>query len=245
MAPPMIWRTGPFGGSMTNVSSAPCLVGFLECPIGRDRIDDQRADARHKIPVVAGVVPRQHFRRHRFLVERGDVLDGFDRLLAVEHDLLAGLVLNGAAEAPQQAAPCRVRVVAVAERNADRMAFGFQLGAADAHVVPGVGLHPDLVPHALAIHGGEVDVEVRECRPGLVFLVVADLTADRADLAVLLLGRLDEVRDVDEEFLVEVRSAGAVPAEQVVARLADASAAARAATLATGMWSTVTWMPFF
>src|SRR6478736_955149 len=97
------------------------------------------------------------------------------------------------------------------------MALGFQLGAADAYIVPGVRLHPDLVPHALAIHRGEIDVEIGECRPGLVVLIVADLPADRADPAVLLLGRLDEASHVDEEFAVEVRPASAVPAEQIVA----------------------------
>ena len=98
------------------------------------------------------------------------------------------------------------------------MALGLQLGAADAHVVPGVRLHPDLVPHALAIQGGEVDVEIGEGRPGLVVLVVADLAADRADLAVLLLGRLDEARHVEQEFAVEMRPAGAIPSEQIVTR---------------------------
>src|ERR1700747_1610548 len=48
--------------------------------------------------------------------------------------------------------------------------------------------------------------------------MVADLSADDSDLAVLLLDTLDQVRNVDEEFAVEVRAAGAVPGEQVVPR---------------------------
>ena len=170
------------------------------------------------ILVVAGVVPRKHVRRHRLLVEGGDELDRFDRLLAVERDFLAGLVLNGAAIAPHQAAPGGVRIVAVAERNPDRIALGLQLRAADPYVVPGLRLDPDLVPQALAIHDREVDVVVGKCRPGLVVLVVADLSADDADLAVLLLDRLDQARHVDKEFAIEVRAAGAVPPEQIVPR---------------------------
>ena len=80
------------------------------------------------------------------------------------------------------------------------------------------GLHPDLVPHALAVHGREVDVVVGKCRPGLVILVEGDLPADGGDLAVLLLDGFDEACDVDEELAVEMRAAGAVPSEQVVAR---------------------------
>src|SRR5689334_5358161 len=105
------------------------------------------------------------------------------------------------------------------ERNANRVTFGFQLRAADAQIVPSVRLHPDLIPHALAIHRREVDVVIGERRPGLVYLVVADLTPDRADLAKLLLGLFDEVRHVYEEFAVEVSTAGAVPPEEIMARL--------------------------
>ena len=67
--------------------------------------------------------------------------------------------------------------------------FAFSLAPPTGYL-PRIGLHPDPVPQALAVHGREVDVVVRKCRPGLVILVVTDLLADGADLAVLLLDRL-------------------------------------------------------
>src|SRR5215470_15978602 len=102
------------------------------------------------------------------------------------------------------------------ERNADRVALLFQLGPADPQVVPGVRQHADLFPHALAIHSGEIDVKIGEGRPGAVVLVVAELPADDADLAVLFLGLLDEITYVDEELAIKVRATGAIPAEQIV-----------------------------
>src|SRR5262249_45640432 len=100
--------------------------------------------------------------------------------------MLAGFVLLGGAIAPQQAAPCRLGIVAVAEGNSDRIAFGLELGSALPDVVPCIGTDPDLLPQALAIHDREVDVVVGIRRPGLVVLVVADLPSDDADLAMLL-----------------------------------------------------------
>ena len=98
------------------------------------------------------------------------------------------------------------------------MAFRLQLGAADAQVVPGVRLHPDLVPQALLIHAREVDVEIGEGRPGAVVGVVAELLADDGNLAVFFLGLLHEIGDVDKELAVEMRAAGAVEPEKIVSR---------------------------
>ena len=198
---------------MTKMSSATFLLSFCAVRYAEIGLTMYELDARIDVLVVAGVVPRQHVRRHRFLVERGGVLDRFDRLLAVEHDLLAGLVLDGAAIAPQQAAPGRVRIVAVTERNPHRMAFRFQLGAADPQIVPRVGLHPDLVPHALAVHAREIDVEIGKGRPRSVVLVIAELPADRADLAIFLLDGFNEIAHIDQELAIQMRTAGAVPPE--------------------------------
>ena len=104
------------------------------------------------------------------------------------------------------------------ERNADRIAFRFQLGAADPQIVPCVGLHPDLVPHALAVHAREIDVKIGKSGPRSVVLVVAELPADGADLAVFFLDGFNEIADVDQEFTIQMRAAGAVPAEQIMPR---------------------------
>src|SRR5262249_61409038 len=110
------------------------------------------------------------------------------------------------------------RVVAVTKRNAHRMSLRLQLGAARPDIIPRVRLHPDLVPHALAVHGREVDVVVGKSGPGLVILVEGDLPADGGGLAVFLLDGFDEAREVDEEFAVEMRAPGAIPPEQGMAR---------------------------
>ena len=236
----MIWRTGPFGGSMTKMSSATFLLSFWAVRYAEIGLTMYEPTPESMILIVAGVVPRKDVRRHRFLVESGDVLDRFDRLLAVEYDFLAGLVLDGAAIAPQQAAPRRVRIVAVAERNADRIALRFQLGAADPHIVPCVGLHPDLVPHALAVHAREIDVVIGKCRPRPVVLVVAELPADRADLAIFLLDGFDEIAISIRNLRYRCAPPAPFHPNRSCPDPADASAAARAATSCTGMWSTVT-----
>ena len=98
------------------------------------------------------------------------------------------------------------------------MAFRLQLGAADAHIVPGIGLHPDPVPQALLIHAREVDVEVGEGRPGTVVRVVAELFADGGYLAVLFLGFFHEIADVDKKLAIEMGAARAVEPEEIVSR---------------------------
>jgi hypothetical protein len=106
----------------------------------------------------------------------------------------------------------------VAKRDTDRVALRLQLGAALAQIVPGIRQHTDLVPHALSIHAGEVDVEVGESRPGAVVRVVAELFADGSDLAVLLLRLAHEIGDVDEKLAVEMGAAGAIESEKIVSR---------------------------
>jgi hypothetical protein len=70
----------------------------------------------------------------------------------------------------------------------------------------------------ISSHAREVDVEIGEGRPGAVVRVVAELRADGGDLAVLFLGFLHEIGNVDKKFAVEMRSAGAVEAEKIVSR---------------------------
>src|SRR5262249_31283257 len=97
---------------------------------------------------------------------------GFERLLGMERDLLAGLVAFGAAVAPQDAAVRDVRVDGVPEPDANRIALGLQLGSSGAKLVPGVWFHPDLIPQVFAVEAGEADVVVGKSGPGIGALVV-------------------------------------------------------------------------
>src|SRR5262249_27019262 len=90
------------------------------------------------------------------------------------------------------------------------------LGPADADVIPGIGCHADLVPQILAVESREADVVGRQRTPRLAALVIRDLTADRLDLAVLLLHLADEVAEIEHVFLVEMRSAGSVKGKDIV-----------------------------
>jgi hypothetical protein len=107
----------------------------------------------------------------------------------------------------------------VAEADADRMALGLELGAALADVLPGVRHHADLVPQVLAVKPRQADVVVREGGPGVAVGIVGDLAADRQHLAVFALHLGDQRAKIEHLLPVEVRAAGAVEAEQIMARL--------------------------
>src|SRR5262245_15850897 len=102
------------------------------------------------------------------------------------------------------------------EPDANRVALGLELGSADAEVLPGVRFHPDLVPQVLAVEAREADVVVGKSAPGLGALVVGDLTADRLDLAVLLLEFFDEASEIRQMLLEQVRPTKAVEHDQVM-----------------------------
>src|SRR4030095_16983727 len=91
-------------------------------------------------PVVIGVVPGEPALVAALLPEGLEELDGLDRALAVDHDLLAGAVPLGAAEIPQERIRERRRVAkAVTQRLADRLALGFELLARLAPLLPRPG----------------------------------------------------------------------------------------------------------
>src|SRR5262249_13972869 len=98
------------------------------------------------------------------------------------------------------------------------MAFRLQFGAALAQVVPGVRQNADLFPLTLLIHAREVDVEIGEGRPGSVVRIVTELLADDGHLAVLFLGFLHEISDVDKELAVKMGATGTVEPEKIVSR---------------------------
>src|SRR6185312_13802465 len=133
--------------------------------------------------------------------------------------MLAGLILYGTAITPENRAPRQVGIVAARQRHADWMPLLLEFGAADPEIVPGVGEHADLVPQILAVHAWDVDVVIGIGRPGLGIQVECDLLADGAGLAELLLNPFDKTRQVDKVTAIEMRSAGAVPHEQVVSGL--------------------------
>src|SRR5258707_10891891 len=134
--------------------------------------------ARRQVSVVAGIVPGQDFRLHGLFIEGAHELHGLERLLGIERDVLAALVAFGGAVAPQYAAIGDVRVDRMPEPDANRVALGLELGSADAEVLPGVRVHPDLVPQVLPVEARDADVEGGESAPGLQALVIADLAAD-------------------------------------------------------------------
>src|SRR5262245_38216060 len=102
------------------------------------------------------------------------------------------------------------------EPDANRVAFGLELGSADAEVLPGVRFHPDLVPQVLAVEAREADVVVRKSAPGLGALVIADLASYLLDLAVLLLEFFDEAGEIHQMLLEQVRPTKAVEHDQVM-----------------------------
>src|SRR5262249_18190163 len=102
------------------------------------------------------------------------------------------------------------------EPDADRVALGLELGAADAEVLPGFRFHSDLIPQVLAVEAREADVVVGKRAPGLGALVLGDLTAERLDLAVLLLEFFDEATEIRQMLREQVRPTKAVEHDQVM-----------------------------
>src|SRR6185295_6963340 len=113
--------------------------------------------------VVVGVVPGQPALVAGVLPERLHELDGLDRALAVDRHLLAALIDLGAAEIPEDGIGERRRVPeGMAERLADRLAFGLELLADLAVLVPRLRelLGTDLVEPRAPVGDGVADDRV-------------------------------------------------------------------------------------
>src|SRR5204863_8537714 len=93
--------------------------------VDRGAVERGRDLTRVERAVVVRVVPREAALVAAVLPEGLEELDGLDRALRVDDDLLAGLVDLGAAEVPQERIGERRRIAeAVAERLPDRLALG-------------------------------------------------------------------------------------------------------------------------
>ena len=146
--------------------------------------------------VVRGRSPREDLGRLRLLVELLHELERFDRLLRVDRDV-AGLVLLGAAERPEQGAHGHVRVELLREAESDRVArLVPDLLAALEQVVVGVGpvREAGLRPPVLVAVARVGRVRVGEGEVLLRLRVVRGLVRQVDLLAVLLLDLLVDVR---------------------------------------------------
>ncbi len=92
------------------------------------------------------------------------------------------------------------------EADADRNAgLVLDLLAADAHVVPGVGLHADVAPEIRAIVDGIGNEAVRESEVFLGLRIIGTLDRKIDRLAVLFLARGIDILHVDDLFFVDRR----------------------------------------
>src|SRR5215510_417847 len=159
-----------------------------------------------KRPVVVGVVPRQPALVAGVLPEGLQELDGLDRALRVERDLLAARVDLGAAEIPEERIGERRRIAeAVAERLTHRLALDLELLAGLPVLVPGLRelLEADVVEPRPPIGDRVTAAAVRHRQP---LAVHAGAGAEHVvEAALRLADRLGDVRDVDERVGVEMR----------------------------------------
>ena len=183
-----------------------------------DRVVNPGALPRVQPLVVARVVPREHGRIHRLVVEGLHVLDRRLRRLGVDRDRLAVLGDVLGAVAPEDRVERRDRVGGLADGEPDGMAELLELAPGAEEVLPGVGLAlADLLEQVDPVTARERGEHVRHAEP-LPF-DLGMLLGERVPVPVLLREVVADIGYVGQTGLEEP---GVVhlQADDVVARLA-------------------------
>ena len=194
---------GPAGAVVVvDVVGDGLLVGERGV-VRADGVVDPGALAGEDEAVVAGVVPGQDLRLHRVLVELLVPLDDRRRLVGDDaRGLAVGLEHLGAV-GPRDRPVRRMRVRAVADGNADRVALLLEHLALLEKLVPGLRgmVEPGLLEVGHVVGARERDPEPRDGLPA--GLGLAALRREVVPAAALLADLLDDVVHGDEEVLVE------------------------------------------
>ena len=167
-----------------------------------DRVVDRDAFPGVQAAVVAGIVPREHFRVHRLGVETLHELHRLPRLLRVDRDPIPVLRDVRPAVGPQDRKQRDVGVAAVTHGGAERMADGLAFLPDAEPVLPGVGA---LLAELLEQIGAHRHRE-RRLPPRKQLPLSADQVIVRGEPAAVLGG--DVARDVVQVRQVVVVEVG-------------------------------------
>src|SRR5205823_13540994 len=136
------------------------------------------------------------------LVQLLDVVERSARLLGVERDGFAVLLNFHPAKGPEDAAPGHLGIGIIGKRGPDRIALGLAWLAPLEQVIPGARpvWHAGCAAYVASVQAHERHQEVRHALPLPVDL--AERLSRGAPTAVLLAYLVDDVRQVDQVFVV-------------------------------------------
>jgi hypothetical protein len=153
--------------------------------------------------IVTGIVPRQHFIRHRFIIQGLVVLQGGVHLRAAHNHSFAVSLHDLAAVAPEDRPEGGIGVIAVTDGDTYRMALFFQHTAGFQHIIPTIGrLQPRFVKLVLVIQAREGPEQPTESKPVPIDKVI--VVGEVVPTAVLPVQGPRHVVEGHEKFLIEV-----------------------------------------